>query len=228
MLLSPETEGSITVTTTATLRPEILDKTYASFTKNIQNARLRNFKLVINVDPAPKSRVHEVAEVVAVANRYFDCVEVFTPSEANFTSAIKRLWGAVSTDFIFHIEDDWELIKPVNFFSLFSLFDDEYTQQVKLCGTVANRVSKLGLSPSITRATLFREAAKNMSDLLNPETQLHTVTKHVNRKQIVIYPTKRIQVVRDIGRAWMKENNILRKGKNDAKNKFTTWLSEQE
>jgi len=40
-------------TTTAMVRPHILDRTLGSFSKNLQDVNLKECRLVINIDPLP-------------------------------------------------------------------------------------------------------------------------------------------------------------------------------
>jgi len=104
---------TIDVTTTALIRPRLLEKTYRSFRENMFGDQ--KCRLFLNVDPFGDTDEYNQEDVVKVARKYFETVVTRTPAEANMTKALKWLWGQVQTEFFFNLEDDWELKVKLNF-----------------------------------------------------------------------------------------------------------------
>jgi len=100
-------ETRLDITTTATIRPHILEKTLRSFVRNL----FRGFdcRLIINIDPVGDAR-HTVEDVLAVARKHFSTVIWRIPETAHFTRAVKWTWSQVESDFFFNLEDDWQLV----------------------------------------------------------------------------------------------------------------------
>jgi len=103
----------IDVTTTATLRPEILETTLRAFTGYLFNDDSFTYRLILNIDPVgdqiSPQNVIDVArgcfpgEVVANVAKY-----------PNFSVALKWVWSQVEAEFFFNLEDDWLLMRPVS------------------------------------------------------------------------------------------------------------------
>jgi len=102
----------IDVVTTATLRPEVLRKTYQSFFTKLFNDKYE-YRLILNVDPIGEDI--SPLDVVEVAKEFFDRVIFRVSEKPSFTCAIKWVWSKVETDLVFHLEDMWRMRNPVNF-----------------------------------------------------------------------------------------------------------------
>ena len=94
-------------TTTACNRPELLERTYSSFTKNIKGLDFKKCILYINVDPSPHGQNIEKNE--EVAKKYFGKVIVNYPDKPNFARAVIWCFTQVRGEYFFHLEDDWVL-----------------------------------------------------------------------------------------------------------------------
>lgn len=99
----------IEILITATLRPEILDKTLRSFRQNL----FRNLpaRVIINVDPVGTGTVNEVLMVV---NNFFQIKAVNLPETPHFGRAFQWVWSNAEADVCFHLEDDWQLLRPMS------------------------------------------------------------------------------------------------------------------
>ena len=93
---------SLEFCTTATFRPEIIDRTYKSFTDNLLGIDFKISTLYLNVDPIP---VGNTKEVIDVAKKYFGNVVYNIPEEPNFTKAIKWCWSQVKNEYFFNLEE---------------------------------------------------------------------------------------------------------------------------
>jgi len=226
----------IEVTTTAMPRPEVLEKTYRSFTKNITGVDWTKSICYINIDPLPGKK-KEVEETEKVAQKFFGKVVSRKPKAANYTLAYKWLWSQPKKKFFINIEDDWELLEKISLEALLRGFDKSkiavplraYSYLYQTCPT----------SPSVYRTSFFKNVSDFMKGEENPETQLHeyinqNYKKYADKKHRIvnIYPYGEWRlVVKDIGREWMDKTDYVRPQMLDKKDKrykkkchFTQWL----
>jgi len=103
----------IDITTTALIRPQLLEKTYKSFCEKM----LKGYpcRLFINIDPFGDTKEYNTQDVINVAQKYFKNVVVNVPKTAHMTTATKWLWNQVESKYFFNLEDDWELLFDLNF-----------------------------------------------------------------------------------------------------------------
>jgi len=113
----------IDIATTATLRPELLVKTFRSFWRNLFGYSRHSFYLYINVDPVgfTEDKIdteYRFLDIEDICRNYFgDRYTMFTPQEAHFPSAVRRCWTMPTgfARFVFNLEEDWELQYPLDF-----------------------------------------------------------------------------------------------------------------
>ncbi len=216
----------VVFTTTACVRPDILDETYRSFSSNMTDMDLKEYTLYINVDPMPQRTSHTQQDVVNVAEKYFGKVIANTPKEANFCRAIKWLWHQAQSKYVFHLEDDWSLLKPTLFSNILKRF-------VKYRGLYQVRLNKnpkkksatrlYGLSPCVCRKDFYEAVAKNLNPKRNPERQLRDVKSwgiaQPSKHRVMPFP-KNETIVKDIGRDWRVKHGM---SKEINENKFIKW-----
>lgn len=99
------------VTMTAVRRPEIWRRTLESFSKMFDQERLR---FIVNVDPVGddvevETMSSEIARRVIVNYAYPDLRVQFSKLPG-LGRAFKWCWENTEADWVFHLEDDWELI----------------------------------------------------------------------------------------------------------------------
>jgi len=166
------TLNTIDVVTTATLRPDLLDLTFASFMKKCLE-RVNNKRLIINIDPIGFNAT--VEDVLAVGEKYFDQVVYRVPDQPSFSKAVQWGWSQVESDIFLHLEDDWFLRKKVALERVASYFEDDE----RLAGLTLNEKvngSKLSKDFLALRPTFFNKyfvhAALPLFDLRkDPEKQ---------------------------------------------------------
>lgn len=202
---------SISFCTTAMARPKVLDRTLNSFTSRLKGLDFNEITYYINIEPLPDPSMREA--VIEVAQKYFPTVVANLPEEANFTKAVYWCWNSVETDFLFHLEDDWELTCDVDMGKMLDRFSDKDVQQV-VFRAYKYAYDKMCLSPSIIRTDFAQRFNFNFNK--NPEVQLRT--DFVESKNVCV-PHKKI-VVEDIGRKWIKKTDFK---KPDHKSSFTSW-----
>jgi hypothetical protein len=219
----------LSVTTTAMLRPDLLRRTYASFQKHLKDVDFKYLTLYINVDPAPAGK-YTADDVLAVARRFFGTVVSRCSAKPNFTAAINWLWSQADTQFILHLEDDWEMINDTRMADVYRAFDAHPgIYQVRFVGRAQSHKSqRIALAPGVTCRAFYSRVAGKLDESFNPETQLHEVYRWkawgiASRERCAVMHSSRkgVVLVRDIGRPWAARHQIARRG---PKARFTRWV----
>jgi GT2 family glycosyltransferase len=189
---------TIELTIVAARRPALLARTLESFHERM----FRHFewlRAIVNIDPmwGDEKQSDECAEIV---RKYFPAATIFTPENAGFTAAVKRVWTATKADFIFHLEDDWFLKEDVTP-AILDHFKDPSTAQVSLVSKEKNwdraqrgdfhhvkrrstlfgaiksplrkKVPAFTTSPAFIRGDFARQWASLMDEKLDPEKQAY-------------------------------------------------------
>ena len=203
----PINENTLSFTTTAMPRPEIVKATYDSFTKNLHGLDFKKVTLYINIDSFPGRRDdHKRQEVVEIAKYYFGNVVVNMPDIPSFAAAVKWCFSKVQSPYNFHLEDDWELVTPCHLSTFNQFFIPSHVQQValRLRGNVRQ---DFFLWPSFIRGEFCLEMSEKMNSTDNPEVGIRDIKSRdgIYRKEsFVMYPfDAQSSVVRDIGREWI-------------------------
>lgn len=110
------------ITMTATVRPVLIEETLRSFKENM--LKDHDCRLVLNIDPVGLDGVYR-KEIYITARKYFRKITPFFPKFPSFGAAFKRIWLEVETDFVFNLEDDWELLKKVDLNKILKIMRDE-------------------------------------------------------------------------------------------------------
>lgn len=102
---------NIDIVIVAARRPELLERTLSSFQIHI----FKNFNInsvSINIDPFG-GVTKDTGLVRDIVQSYFPSVKIFTPDAANFTASVKRLWKNTTSDYVLHMEDDWQALGEI-------------------------------------------------------------------------------------------------------------------
>lgn len=185
---------TLEVTITATRRPEVLERTLKSFKPFWTKLPDRTY---INVDPVG----HDIdpQEVVEVATKYLGWVAWRTPEKAGFGDAFKWCWMQTRGKYVFHLEEDWELLVEASSAELIRIMDSRphlallrlpispsgtefmknWSHYYKWNGVYyecpQERRAELGFCghPSMIRGDFVRACAKHLNPNRNPEKQFH-------------------------------------------------------
>jgi hypothetical protein len=211
--------------TTACRRPEILDRTYASFTLRLRGVEWSRCTLHINIDPVGPGTTDDTLDI---ARRYFGHVEARTPTTPDFAAAVRWCWRQSETPYFVSIEDDWELTHVVAI--------EELTRQLDADATLAcvnlraypgfRRDYPICLSPSLLRASTAAQMASRMIDGANPEQQLRPIRPDnphggkLGDVRAVQWPHK--PVIRDIGRQWIHGTGWRK----ERERTFNAWINQ--
>ena len=217
--------NKIDITMTATIRPLILERTLYSFTKKMLTDKNR-YRLIINVDPIGENVASK--EVLKVAKKYFDDITYNYPDIPGFCKAAMWCWRQTTAEYIFHLEDDWELLCPINIDSMIDILNENpklISLRLNKDNTGSNKQTrawgfmyypKISLNPTLFKGNFIREVVELMDPELNPEKQLRPTDKH-ERGRLIALITNGIYtkdstgiVVKDIGRSWMDKSNFTK------------------
>lgn len=220
----------ITFTTTAAIRPTILDQTYNSFNQNLLGVSMKECNLVINVDPVPSNNIGCKQKILDVAYKYFKNVHYRTPDTPNFPNALSWVWSNTSDKYVFHLEDDWLLLEPVDINNLITTIENNIIGVSLNWNILKDNKYRIRLSPCLINGEWAKLAAKSFSYDSCPEINLRKywqpsgVPENEWKALMVNYPgysdyktAKRI--VKDTGISWRKKRKLVK----DRKNGFTTW-----
>ena len=209
-----EKKIALEFTTTACNRPEILNRTYASYCSKLQGVDFKASILYINIDPSPT--VNNIEAVEKIAKKYFGTVIVNLPSTANFAKAIIWCFSQVRGPYFFHLEDDWELLRPVNLHMLISVLGSSNLQCV-----LNKKKTSIGLKeageptfvPSVFSTAHLKKYLPHMVDNLNPEHQMKLNFKNKKNKLYLhksVVVNQQFEFSKDIGRSWLSQNKLIR------------------
>jgi hypothetical protein len=189
---------TLDLTIVAARRPDLLSRTLRSF----QDRLFRHFQIataILNIDPVWGDDA-DAQRCADATKQYFPTAMVFTPETPGFCAAVKRVWSATKADFIFHLEDDWEITEDIDQ-SILDYFKDSSLAQVSLVAKEKNwdrarrgdfhyvkrrgplfgpikspfrkKVPAFTTAPAFTRGEFARRWADLMNPALDPEKQAY-------------------------------------------------------
>ncbi|TCU17227.1 hypothetical protein EV132_104252 [Rhizobium sullae] len=190
---------SIELTIVATRRPELLRATLQSFNEKM----FKNFsfsRVSMNVDKLWGDEEDE-RNCIEVLKSFYPQAIVYAPPVPGFAAAVKRLWLNSEADFVFHMEDDWELLEEIPA-GILDLFGEKSVSQVSLMTKEKNwSVERRGMfhyarksyrflgfdlpirlkypnfttSPAFLRGDFARGWGKLLDETLDPEKQVRSL-----------------------------------------------------
>jgi len=186
----------IDITMTAVRRPELVRQTLDTFVSKLFS-RANEYHLIINVDPV--GRDMQSFKIIDLCREYFRNITCRCPEEPSFGSAFKWVWTRTTADFVFHLEDDWELVRPVDLMKMIEIMtnnpdlailrlpwkptDTDSAKNWKYffpwngeffeCPRELKRTVGFCGHPSLIRGEFIRNTAEYIDETRNPEKQFH-------------------------------------------------------
>lgn len=111
----------INVCITACIRPEIIEKTLSSFQRYFWKDM--DIRAIVNIDPVGVG--FNQVTIADVVSKYFMDNTIRTPRIASFPNAFKWTWLQTDTDYVLHLEDDWELLRDVDVDEMINILEGE-------------------------------------------------------------------------------------------------------
>lgn len=241
------------IMTTATLRPELLKKTYDSHIKNLFKEHIKKARLVINIDCAgcPKKRIdkglNEIFKIIG--DIPFKKTTVRVSYKPSFSKAFYWCLHNLKNDLTFILEDDWQLNRKTDFEKMVSLVqEDLLLVHLRISHFWSNKEGRMkcwnkfieyngeyfevpqnlrgtiGFAghPSLNKTFFLNYWKDRINPNSNPEKQIKGNDPTLQGSKFGVfhpqYNTKPAEV--DLGRKWMVENQIKKKG---IKAFFTEW-----
>jgi hypothetical protein len=187
----------IDITMTAVRRPEILKRTLHSFYKNLFHPIIDQCRLIINIDPVGEDIPSYNMD--SIVSGYFRRYAINLPMTAHFPTAFCWTWNKATAPWVFHLEDDWELLEFIdigalihvmkkhrNLASLRLPFFNSTSDEMKNwnlhfpwngeyfeCPDNLKQAAGFAGHPSLLRGEFVRNCAPLLRLDLNPEKQFH-------------------------------------------------------
>lgn len=220
----------IDFTTTACIRPAVFYRTLSSFRDNLTGLNLCDCVLYLNVDPLPAGGDPDA--VVKVATQFFGGVVVRKPTRPNFAAAVRWLWRQPAGRWLFHLEDDWEMLRPVPISELLRIM--VLSPELACVSLRAYHwppdESRICLSPGLFNSHIAAAIAEKLNTVANPEKQLRPVAPdnpHGGAHEFPggCYKGEQYPIdvaIRDHGREWLAKNGY-RKATMQNDQHFIVW-----
>jgi len=174
-----------------------------------------DFRIILNVDPVGCKEPQE--KMLEIYKKYFPNSEIIHnfPDKPNFPKAFKWVWAQTKSEYVFHLEDDWLLLNPVDINEMLEIFPKfpELAQLRFIVGKILGRTlhetckwnglfycifpSQLrahgfGGQPGLLRGSYVRQMVKYLNDIEDPEKQLKNVdfTPHISEYMYGLFSSK--------------------------------------
>lgn len=203
---------TVDVAMTATMRVELLKKTISSFFVCMFDEYVgggNKLNLILNIDPIGIDNTPgKIESYIDEIRHKFDKIIIRHPPEASFPRAFKWVWMNTGADYVFHLEDDWELMMDVDLQDLIHTLEAEndlallrlaafhagqttmknwnkffpYNGDYYECPDyMAGSVGFCG-HPSLIKAEFVKSTAKFLGDIRNPEKEFHRGNAGIRRE----------------------------------------------
>lgn len=185
----------IDITITATRRHKLIKQMLSSFNQDLFHEHCAG--VIINIDPIGPDNGPD--EVLSIVRKYFTVRTARMAAAANFAKAFKWVWSHADADFVFHLEDDWELMRPVDLGKMIEIMgnnpdlailrlpwkptDTDSAKNWRYffpwngdffeCPSEHKRVVGFCGHPSLIRGKFVRNTVKYIDETRNPEKQFH-------------------------------------------------------
>lgn len=216
------------VVTTATLRPELLGLTFRSFCNRLLG-KIPHCRLIINVDPLPEDDGRLLESTLQVCHDWFPEVLPRCPDRPSFPDAVRWCWSQVKSEYCFHLEDDWLLLKSIDPARVYDYFQESPQLAEVTLNPSRNRPEEPGfaLRPSFVRRDFLLSALPLFDSALDPEKQWRRHTSPGGELDIWHFrhygEIGEGHQVKDMGALWRKMRALDKWGAGDV-----SWTKRQD
>lgn len=184
----------IDIAMTAVLRPSILSETLIKIRKHVCKGKEDNYRLILNVDPVGENIDPE--QVIKVARKNFKNLVYNIAEKPSFPHAVKWIWSQVEAPYVFHWEDDVNILYDIDVEHMISIlknnknlsslrlfkaatpkknrffhFNCNWTYNNEGFYIASDWKKQFGLNPILVKKEFIVEAVSRMKDDVNPEKQ---------------------------------------------------------
>ncbi len=191
----------IDIAMTGVLRPKLLHGTLKTIVDRVVDRQDR-FRLIINIDPVgQKVNPHMVVDV---CKEHFKNVTYNIAEYPSFPRAVKWVWSQTTAPYIFHWEDDVEILRKIDVVHMMKLLDDhKKLAALRLFTKTTPRGKRMhvfqchwdyqgdnlwiardwraqfGLNPNLIKRAFVHDAFPRMVENFNPEKQFRVSQKYM-------------------------------------------------
>jgi len=195
-------KSKIDITMTSVLRPFILLTTLKTILKNVCKGNINRFRLIINVDPIGEDV--DPFEIIKIAKDNFNNVTFNIAKTPSFPKAVKWVWSQVTAPYIFHWEDDIDILYPIDVNEMIDIHrsnpkiaslrllksetPNKETFRTDRCTWTYNKQGfyltkswreQFSLNPSLIKREFVSKACDLMVDDINPEKQFRYTKEYM-------------------------------------------------
>lgn len=200
----------------------ILGRTYDSFVRNLTGVDWQGSERIINLDGC-WAEFWQYIQADAFGD-FPGATRLHPSTWESFPAAVKWLFRQPSSEYFFHLEDDWQLLTQVDIADLIGVLEADATLScVNLRAYSGINDDRICLSPALWRTEHARAIADRLGDHEDPELQLRNGAAKGFRG--TVWPIRRARIVKDIGREWMRDHGLV-KNQHDGK-RLTAWKESQ-
>lgn len=192
----------IDICMTAVLRPKLIAETLDLIIKNVCDNDTSRFTLILNVDPIGENI--KPAKIVKIAKKKFENVIFNIPKKPSFPIAVKWIWEQSTAPYIFHWEDDVNILRKINIDNMIEILKkyDQLSSLRLYKGNIPNKLTisifnckwkynkdgfylasdwkkQFGLNPILIKKSFIKEAVELIKDNINPEKQFRYSQKYM-------------------------------------------------
>ena len=210
-------------TTTACVRPELLDQTYSSLNNALVDVDLKTEGILyINIDPVPDSSELAIEQELEVARSHFGEVyhRIGEPG-GNFSCAASWALSQPKGEYFFNVEDDWlfegGLIRIQDYIN--KIKTDKRENILQCVAGKKDIINIIYFPPSLFKNSTIKSILKNnpIPENENPERWLREIKFP---KCLVDYNVTGMDGIRckDNGRQWLRKQGLSKNQENQRAN----------
>ena len=184
----------IDITMTSVLRPSIMSETLVKIREHVCRGQEDRYRLILNVDPIGENI--DPMRMVKVAMKNFKNVVYNIAEKPSFPHAVKWVWSQVEAHYVFHWEDDVNILYDIDVDDMISIlkkykklstlrlykaptpnktrfytFACNWKYKPEGFYVASDWKKQFGLNPILIKSEFVKEAVKRMVDNTNPEKQ---------------------------------------------------------
>ena len=200
-------------TTTACIRPKLLDQTYTNLNKVINDINLKTEGILyINIDPVPNDSSKAIQEEIDVAKSHFKEVHYrIGESGGNFSRAASWVLSQPKGEYFYNIEDDWKFNGQISAEDCIRKISSSPQDNILQCILRHPFTNRAALIPSMFKTTTI-QSILNQYPIPPDENPERWLWELKDPKKLTNYNIVTIDSVQctDRGREWMLKHGYTK------------------
>jgi hypothetical protein len=146
-------------TASVACRPAWFLKSIQSYKRNLRDVDLKKCRLFISVNPANRK---EPSDLLQIAQAYFGEIKFNVPTTDCVSTCLKWLFKHPTTEYTFHVDDNFTLEYPMSIDQMHNVLDDEPTLSCVLLRNNENKDQWFKITPGLFRTGVLRAFAEQL------------------------------------------------------------------